>query len=268
MNDRCPHCGAMILPRDKFCPQCGTPLETEQKSIDYSGDFGWQPGMTPATIGQLRTFCEYNEMPLKEMRFFVGEDYRQPRAFGIYQEGDQFIVYKNKADGSRAVRYHGPDEAFAVSELYAKLLDECHMRNIWPDGRPEGDIRNEKKARSHFFLMAAVMFVILAVSAIFVFQGDDERHDHDGYYRFNDSGLYYHYGDDWYYYDDYYDWALWDSMSYEDGDYLGDDYDSSWGYSSFEESDTWEKLQEEDSRTSSTDYSSWDSSDTDWDTDW
>lgn len=267
MSDRCPHCGAMILPRDKFCPQCGTPLEAEGKSIDYAEDDGWQPGMIPVTIGQLSAYCEYNEMPLETMRFFVGEDYRQPRAFGIYQEGDQFIVYKNKADGSRAVRYHGPDEAYAVGELYDKLLDECHKRDIWPDGKPEDAIRDEKRAKRQFFLMAAGMLAVFIVVSFFAFRDQERRHAHDGYYRFDDPGLYYCYGDDWYYNDAYYDWVLWDSMSYDEGDYLGDDYDASWGYSNFEESETWERIQEEN-RTSSDDYSSWDSNDTDWDSDW
>ena len=46
------------------------------------------------------------------MRFFIGEDFREARAFGIYKAGEnRFVVYKNKSDGSRAVRYDGPDEA-------------------------------------------------------------------------------------------------------------------------------------------------------------
>lgn len=57
-------------------------------------------------------------------RFFIGEDYKEPKAFGIYQDGNRFIVYKNKADGSRAIRYDGLDEAYAVNEIYLKLKEE------------------------------------------------------------------------------------------------------------------------------------------------
>lgn len=87
----------------------------------------------PRTIEELREFCRAKEMPLEKMRFFIGENYQEPRAFGIFRSGNNFIVYKNKSDGTRAVRYQGSDEAYAVGELYDKLLDECHMRGIYPE---------------------------------------------------------------------------------------------------------------------------------------
>lgn len=37
---------------------------------------------------------------------------------------NEFVVYKNKDDGQRALRYRGTDEAYAVNELYLKLKDE------------------------------------------------------------------------------------------------------------------------------------------------
>lgn len=57
-------------------------------------------------------------------KIFIGINYKKPKAFGIYQDGDQFIVYKNKANGERAIRYQGTDEAYAVNELYLKLKSE------------------------------------------------------------------------------------------------------------------------------------------------
>ena len=303
-SDRCPKCGAMVLPQENFCPRCGAPLNeaptTESveeplygegmgpEGMDYgevvssgwepaSGwepDSGWEPGQVPATIEQLRAFCDYHGMPLRQMRFFVGEDFREARAFGIYRDGDEFIVYKNKSDGSRAVRYHGPDEAYAVGELYAKLLDECHSRDLWPDGKPQGAARRRKGSK------AVLIVVILAVMAIavaivgFAVASDHRRHAHDGYYNLGDEGIYYRYGSDWYYEDDDYDWVLMDEDdAYDDAYadyYLGDDYDSDWGYSNFRSSDAWESIQEESrsSSDSSDDYSSWDSGGTDWDSDW
>ena len=63
------------------------------------------------------------------MRFFIGVDYKKPKAFGIYQDGDgNFVVYKNKADGSRAIRYKGTDEAYAVHELYLKMQSEVQKQ--------------------------------------------------------------------------------------------------------------------------------------------
>ena len=45
--------------------------------------------------------------------------------------GNKFgAAYKNKADGSRSVRYDGPDEAYAVSEIFAKLMEVRHRYGI------------------------------------------------------------------------------------------------------------------------------------------
>ena len=111
---KCAHCGEPLAKRDKVCPRCGAEVETDT---------------TPKTIYELRWFCAQHNMPLAQMRFFLGEDYEGPRAFGVYQDDDgDFVVYKNKADGTRAVRYRGPDEAHAVHEIYQKLLSEIAQR--------------------------------------------------------------------------------------------------------------------------------------------
>ena len=48
---------------------------------------------------------------------------------------------------------------------------------------------------------------------------------------------------------------------------MGEDWDSNWGVSNFKSSSTWDEINESHS-SSSSDYDSWDSSDTDWDSDW
>jgi len=288
-RDRCPRCGALLLAGERFCGQCGAPLtgvagagsasgeRPEYRDagvgVGYGGPSDWQPGTRPRTIEQLQAFCAYNEMLLERMRFFVGVDYREPRAFGIYQEGDRFVVYKNKADGSRAVRYDGPDEAYAVGELYDKLLDECHQRDIWPDGKP-ANLEKRRKAEKRRLIAIGVVGALLVGTLGFVFlKWQAKMHANDGYYRFGTPGIYYCYGGDWYHYDDgYSDWTPVEYGPYDDYDdwsgyYVGDTYDRSWGYRDFEDSQAWAKIQEEN-RTSSSDYSSWDSNDTDWDSDW
>jgi len=283
-RDRCPHCGALILPNEKFCSQCGAPLtgaadtagaantgEQTPANAAVAGSSGWQPGTRPRTIEQLQDFCAYNEMPLERMRFFVGEDYREARAFGVYREDRRFVVYKNRSDGSRVVRYDGPDEAYAVGELYDKLLDECHRRDIWPDGKP-ADLEKRRKSEKRRRIAIAVVAVLLIGTLGYIFYRIGAKmHAYDGYYRFESPGIYYCYGDDWYYSDDS-DWVRTDDVPYDNYDdradyYIGDTYDSSWGYSDFEQSQAWAQIQEE-SRTSSDDYNSWDSGDTDWDSDW
>lgn len=64
------------------------------------------------------------------MRFFLGEDRKEPKCFGVYYDParDRYIVYKNKADGTRAIRYEGPDQAEAVRIIYEKMGDEIQLR--------------------------------------------------------------------------------------------------------------------------------------------
>ena len=86
---------------------------------DFNNDYN----DTPKTIAGLKTYMDRTGLSSVDTRFFIGIDYKEPRAFGIYKDEStgNFVVYKNKSDGSRTIRYNGPDEAFAVSELYDRL---------------------------------------------------------------------------------------------------------------------------------------------------
>ena len=126
-TSQCPYCGSTLRSDEKVCPNCGAANE------HYVQDTPRRI-VKPRTIAELKEYCAERGMPLLRMRFFIGEDYREPKAFGIYRDGEDVVVYKNKADGSRAIRYRGRDEEHAVDELFQKLLDECHNRGIYPDG--------------------------------------------------------------------------------------------------------------------------------------
>ena len=120
----CTFCGADISPDKRTCPHCGGVNENyvPGNSLSFS---------LPLTIEELKDYCADRQIPLARLRFFIGVDYRAPRAYGIFKATEnRFVVYKNKADGSRSVRYDGPDEAYAVSELFAKLLEECQKAGI------------------------------------------------------------------------------------------------------------------------------------------
>ena len=124
---KCPCCGGVLRSNERACPTCGSinthyVLDTELLIRD------------PKTVSELQENCAERNMPLLRMRFFIGEDTHEPQAFGIYRtENGNTVVYKNKSDGSRAVRYDGPDEAYAVSQLLSKLEEECRKRGIDPD---------------------------------------------------------------------------------------------------------------------------------------
>lgn len=82
------------------------------------------------SIEELKQKCAEKNMPLEKMRFFIGEDRKEPKCFGVYldESTGNWVVYKNKADGTRAVRYEGPDEARAAQEIWTKIGDEVKHR--------------------------------------------------------------------------------------------------------------------------------------------
>ena len=156
-TSQCKYCGSTVSSADEHCTNCGAPnegfvAETERQIF------------LPKTIDELKEYCSERGMPLLKMRFFIGEDYREPKAFGIYRDGNDFIVYKNKANGQRAIRYQGPDEEFAVSELFAKLLEECHNRGIYPDGKlPEESAAKTRRRTKKTSPLLLIVFIIAVV---------------------------------------------------------------------------------------------------------
>lgn len=85
MEIKCEYCGSMIPETVEQCPYCGASNNSIKRTADG----------TPKTIAELAKWYEDRHLPPYEItRFFIGIDYRQPRAFGIYQDGNEFIVYK------------------------------------------------------------------------------------------------------------------------------------------------------------------------------
>lgn len=114
MKRKCEYCSGYVKDSDERCPSCGAQNKNHARNA----------GDVPRTIEELKQFCIDHDMPARDMRFFIGEDYRKPKAFGIYKDGNTVILYKNKADGERVVRYEGDDEAYAVNELFMRLKEE------------------------------------------------------------------------------------------------------------------------------------------------
>ena len=198
-------------------------------------------------------------MPLERMRFFINEDRQEPRCFGIYQDpsNGHWVVYKNKSDGSRAVRYSGPDEGYAANELWMKIQSEIELRRKKYD---------PKERRKQFIIPAllGVAFVVVLIAFLIV----SFRSPHRGYYTIDD-GVYYYQDSSWYYYDDDYDdWVYYDTPGdydwYHDN-YYGDTYPGL--EQNFEDSEYYVEPSDDDDDDSSI-FSGWDSSDTDWDSDW
>ena len=80
---KCPYCGADVRSDEKNCPGCGAPNEL------YVTETPAPAALRPKTMAELLDFAAQRRMPLEKMRFFVGRDYREPKAFGIYRLQEQ-----------------------------------------------------------------------------------------------------------------------------------------------------------------------------------
>lgn len=236
------------------------------------------PCDVPSTIEELRAYCQRHNLPLADMRVFLGEDYRGAKAFGIYRDQGtgNIIVYKNKADGTRAVRYEGPDEAFGVRELYEKIKERVALqkRHLPPQGRESpGRARRGPASvvRVQVLLYGIVLILVLVTALVAWFSPTGPSR---GYYAYEDRFYYYDrpcwyewdmddeawspaQADDWLVEnaDDYYQSRSW-RAGYEAGDFT----DSPW-YSE----ETWE---DDDGDYDWDDGDSWNDSYDDWDSDW
>ena len=217
----------------------------------------------PKTIEELKAFCANKGMPLEKMRFFIGEDYREARAFGIYRDEDgNYVVYKNKADGSRSVRYQGPDEAYAVKEIYEKLKSEVALRR---NAQTSTAKKKENKIIKWIIAVFAALMIAAGVSSCV-----DSLKRPKGYYQYQDQTYYYD-SSSWYVFDDALNtWSRWSSTADwtdEPKDYyLSSKYDDSYDAGDFKDSEFYK-----DSSSGSDwdyDYGGWDSGSTDWNSDW
>ena len=253
----------------------------------------------PRTIEELKQwYIDRNLPPESVTRFFIGSNYRGAKAFGIYKDEltDKYVVYKNKADGSRSVRYEGPNEDYAVNELYKKLKSEIHnQKNNNPDNYysnksysngnntyvngindynhyTDQGIYFENYERTNYRgksiklgspRLIIIIYIAIIVLICFIVMKMPKR----GYYSYNDDYYYYQDGS-WYIYDDSYgSWGYTtvpETFKDECSDYYTSrSYRYSYGISDFEDSIYYEAP----SSSSSSDYdydSSYDS-DYDWD---
>ncbi len=115
---KCDYCGNFVDDSLEKCPNCSAPNPAFRR---FAND-----NSRPATIEELRKWYEDRNLPPETVtRFFIGKNIEEPRAFGIYQNSvGEFVVYKNKVNGERAIRYQGKDEDYAVNELYLRLKEE------------------------------------------------------------------------------------------------------------------------------------------------
>lgn len=247
MKIKCEYCGSMFDDTLEKCPSCGATNSNVRRSTSDQ----------PITIEGLKQWYESKGLPPEDVtRFFIGKNYTGARAFGIYKDENtgNFIVYKNKADGSRAVRYEGSDEAFAVNELLTRLKQEIleqKSRNISQGKSVHASSSRRKSRRRSSCLGTLIGFFgpMIFCAVIIGYLLINEAPAKNGYYMYNDEEyykgkLFYHYGSDekgWAVYDDELgDWKQTTSYPGKIGYqvkaknyFLSSDYDSSYGKSDF-----------------------------------
>lgn len=267
----CDYCNSLIDEENAVCPNCGGILDGAHR---FAGE-------QPRTIAELKEWYIARNLPSEEVtRFFIGKDIREPRAFGIYQDelGD-FVVYKNKSNGERAIRYQGADEAYAVNELYQKLKGEIAERKSESATRRYYESTEqsvEQKKKNTGGKMAGIYSAVVLLSGIALFAASSGSGPSRGYYQYGDD-TYYYQNSSWYYYDDDSDdWSyineseVPEPVTSEDCDeyqiYSHDGKrfeDSIWYVEDiYDDSDDWDNDYDWDSG------SDWDSGGTDWDSDW
>lgn len=265
MQIKCNYCGALIEETSETCPKCGAPLSGSHRTAKEQ----------PKTIAELQEWYVAHHLPPEEItRFFIGKNITEPKAFGIYRDGNgDFVVYKNKSTGERAIRYKGADEQYAVNELYQRLKAEiADQKGNRPANKPQQplvDNSAKKKKRKKGCLIAIIVFVVLSIlAAIF------DNSAPNGYYNYYGRQLY-HQGSTWYYYDkEKDDWfksneeieiTSKNASEFQTVVHTGKDFEDTEWYSSGSHSDDsgWDSDSDWDSGSDS-----WDSGSTDWDSDW
>lgn len=211
---KCEYCGNYIEDTLENCDVCGAINEHHHRAAND----------TPKTIEELKFWYIARKLPPEETtRFFIGKNIKEPRAFGIYQDGNKFIVYKNKADGSRAVRYKGTDQAYAVNELYMRLKEEILMqKNTNLNRKASASNKSHKNGRvtytyskpkrkngilTLFLLPVLAPFVTILFTCILMFGlfSDLSSLQNSGYYVSDTDKVYYL--EDYKGYDDFVWWS-------------------------------------------------------------
>lgn len=217
MKVKCEYCGNYIDDTAESCSKCGAANAHLRRTNDE----------TPRTIAALKAWCEERGLTAEKTRFFVGEDYKQPKAFGIFQNGSgEFVVYKNKANGQRAIRYQGTDEAYAVNELWMRLQEEIlnqrshalensrksleqQARSVtrsYPSRQPVPHYTHQDSSDAAFIVRLFTGFLAIIIMISIMGGGSGKRAGTlRGYYQYDDKTYYF---DDtswsWYRYDSVY----------------------------------------------------------------
>lgn len=189
MKIKCNYCDNYFNDTNAVCPNCGAPNDGIVRTNREQ----------PVTIeGLLKWYSDRKLPPFEVTRFFIGENCTQARAFGIYKDkkSGNVIVYKNKNDGTRAIRYSGTDEAYAVNEILQKLKEEIInqkknqvKKGVNSRGTTERSYKPAKKSSRSPWVMLGKIIAIIGVLA-YLYVGGVDLDVKNGYYGYNNDVYY------------------------------------------------------------------------------
>lgn len=213
MKIKCDFCGTSFNDSEERCPDCGAAreystgqentAENKQEKITNASE-----KKVPETIEELKDWYKARNLPPSDVtRIFIGVDYKKPKAFGIYRDEStgEYVVYKNKASGERAIRYRGKDQAHAVNELYLKIKDEIAARkgngsvsrSSSSNGKGKKSLIKRILSGGDSFLGCLGCSVLIAVGSFLIFvlvillimawEFFFSSVPHSGYYYYNDT---------------------------------------------------------------------------------
>lgn len=161
MNIKCEYCGQEISDKESNCPHCGAAIANHTRTR----------GSQPRTIEQLQQWYKDMNLPPEEVtRFFIGKNIKEKRAFGIYlDENGEYVVYKNKDNGQRAIRYQGKDEAYAVNELYQRLKTEITNQKANNMANQNKAVKTKESRRGSIFsflIFFGIVFLIVTIGLL------------------------------------------------------------------------------------------------------
>lgn len=207
------------------------------------------------SIEEFKDVFKEFEIDEDKVRFYLGKYHLAPKAYGIYQIDDDYIVYKIKNNGDTTIRYKGPSEQRACNELYTKFLQEIsrrktlskkynpyHDENYTPVRKQEYiDSTKNKKQSKNILIFIIIAFIIIDL-AIVAYKRNNQNTPQTEYYQYNDD-YYKHYNNNWYYWDNTLnDWFIfypsYDEYYYydnitdpDDNSYYNYDYNYDYDYS-------------------------------------
>ena len=130
MKLKCNYCGSFIKDTDEKCPNCGAVNEHLMRSADG----------IPKTIEELKAFCQKHNLPLKQMRFFIGENFTEPKAFGIYKDDEGNFLWPGFGDNMRVLlwilaRCEGKVSARETEIGYLPYVKDIDIEGLENDGK-------------------------------------------------------------------------------------------------------------------------------------